>query len=468
MIKLRSGLLAVVLLILSLLQLPFSKAEADVRSASNVLREAYPLSIYFLEAIEIVDAGIGKAPALNWLATNWSDQFLPYCIEIRRFFWNAQSVEALAAVFEEKTGLAWSDYDSLNQYVWSKNIRNTADYAQFKQFFHTQIDPRFERYFESDRRFNIRLDEITWGGVVQDGIPPLRGPKMLKAAEASYLKDSNVVFGLEINGDARAYPKRILAWHEMFVDKVGGVSLAGVYCTLCGTVIAYDTEFEGTNHALGTSGFLYRSNKLMYDQATQSLWSTLEGVPVVGPLVDKGIQLRQYALVTTTWGEWKRRHPDTLVLSKKTGHQRNYDEGHAYHDYFATDERMFETPFTDERLKNKDEVLALRFAPEAERKLVISEGFLRKHPIYEGSYNGQPYVVLTDASGANRVYERPEDLTFTEWDQVEMVRDTEGHSWTLSEASLTTNDGRRLERLAAHRAFWFCWHGAFPDTELIQ
>ena len=78
---------------------------------------------------------------------------------------------------------------------------------------------------------------------------------MIPAEQANYLEDDNIVFGIAVNGDIRAYPKRILAWHEMFVDNVGGINVAGVYCTLCGTVILYETEFNGTNHALGTSGF---------------------------------------------------------------------------------------------------------------------------------------------------------------------------------------------------------------------
>src|SRR6266851_4811865 len=112
---------------------------------------------------------------------------------------------------------------------------------------------------------------------------------MISAKEANYLADDNVVYGLVVNGDTRAYPKRILAWHEMFTDTIGGVPVAGVYCTLCGSMILYETSVGGTQHFMGTSGFLYRSNKLMYDRATQSLWSTLEGEPVVGPLLGKGI-----------------------------------------------------------------------------------------------------------------------------------------------------------------------------------
>jgi hypothetical protein len=201
-----------------------------------------------------------------------------------------------------------------------------------------------------------------WGGVLQDGIPPLREPKMLAARDARYLADGDVVFGVEINGDARAYPKRILAWHEMFVDRVGGIDVAGVYCTLCGAVVVYETTVDGRSHRLGTSGFLYRSNKLMYDAETQSLWAMLEGRPVIGPLADKEIALPTREVVTSTWGEWRRRHPTTTVLSLATGYQRDYDEDAAYRTYFATDALMFPVPNEDRRLRNKQEVLVPRFA----------------------------------------------------------------------------------------------------------
>lgn len=218
----------------------------------------------------------------------------------------------------------------------------------------------------------IRLDEIRWGGVARDGIPPLKNPKMLEAPEATYLADGDVVFGIEINGDARAYPKRIMAWHEMVKDIVGGESVNGVYCTLCGAMILYRTIHQGVDYEFGTSGFLYRSNKLMYDHATKSLWSTFEGKPVVGPLVGQGIQLESLPIVTTTWGSWKARHPKTKVLSLETGHVRNYGEGVAYGDYFSTDELRFTVPKLDPRLKNKDEVLALQFPTSPDKKLAIA------------------------------------------------------------------------------------------------
>ena len=152
------------------------------------------------------------------------------------------------------------------------------------------------------------------------------------------------MFGISINGEARAYPKRILAWHEMALDAIGGVELTIIYCTLCGTVLPYESEVGGALRKFGTSGLLYRSNKLFFDAATMSLWSTLVGRPVIGRLAGSGLSLRLRSSVTTTWGEWRRLHPDTTVLSIDTGYERNYGEGVAYRDYFATDALMFPVP----------------------------------------------------------------------------------------------------------------------------
>ncbi|MGH8732899.1 MAG: DUF3179 domain-containing protein, partial [Burkholderiales bacterium] len=334
----------------------------------------------------------------------------------------------------------------------------------FKAGLYEQIDPRFREYFAGRPKALIRLDEIRWGGVWRDGIPPLVRPKMLRAREARYLADGNIVFGVAVDGDVRAYPKRILAWHEMVKDTIAGRPLNGVYCTLCGAMILYDVTVNGVHHELGTSGFLYRSNKLMYDHATKSLWSTFGGTPVVGPLVGKGIELNTLYVVTTTWGEWRRRHPQTLVLSLDTGHQRDYGEGAAYREYFATDRLMFGVPKLDTRLPNKAEVLALRFG---ESPLAISADFLRTSRVYHDRLGRQEFVVLTDASGANRVYESA-GIEFVAWDGEAAARDGSGRTWKVAEDRLTAPDGRTLKRLPAHRAFWFGWYAAYPDTRLVK
>lgn len=215
--------------------------------------------------------------------------------------------------------------------MWSRPYEPHPDYARFKgMVYGGGIDPRMQRFFPPNAKSVIRLDEIDWGGVVVNGIPLLRYPKVLAAAEARYLRDGNLVFGVVVNGEARAYPKRVLAWHEMAIDTLGGVEITVVYCTLCGTVIPYDSVVGGRRRGFGTSGLLYRSNKLMFDEDTMSLWSTLEGKPVVGPLVDTGLQMTSHAAVTTTWGEWRAEHPGTTVLSLDTGHKRDYREGAAF------------------------------------------------------------------------------------------------------------------------------------------
>lgn len=411
---------------------------------------------------------------------HWDDRYTPMLLEVAQLAgWQDRSrFSFIAQLVERKTGIkARSDLDPYFQSVWEKDYDPHPGYARFKAELYRRIDPRFEAYFDdhTDDAL-IRLDEVRWGGVRRDGIPPLKNPKMIPADAADYLDDDNTVFGLEVNGDARAYPKRILAWHEMFKDTVGGVSVNGVYCTLCGSMILYQTEHGGTHYELGTSGFLYRSNKLMYDHTTESMWSTIKGEPVIGPLVGRGIKLEPLSVVTTTWGQWKRDHPETTVLSLDTGHRRDYREGAAYREYFATDRLMFTVPTLDTRLKNKDEVLALRFGDEETEPAAIAAAFLEDKPIYQAEHGGVSYVILTDPAGANRVYES-DGVTFTGYDGAGEAMDERGRTWAVTESSLTTDgagsdeaEKSRVEllRLPAHRAFWFGWHAAHPDTTLVQ
>ncbi|MFW5432036.1 MAG: DUF3179 domain-containing protein [Methylophilaceae bacterium] len=403
------------------------------------------------------------------ITTNWSPAYAAQAIETAINARNVLVFDSVIKVLQTKTGQNFGrDTHAWYQWLWNQPENITDDYANFKADLYKDIDPRFEQYFRGRQALaHIRLDEIRWGGVPQDGIPPLRNPEMISAQQATYLDDDDIIFGIEINGDARAYPKRILAWHEMFVDTVGGVDIAGVYCTLCGTIIPYKTTFNGVKYTLGTSGFLYRSNKLMYDKATQSLWNTIKGEPVVGPLVGKGIALEHLSVVTTTWGEWRRRHPKTTVLSLETGHRRNYDEGVAYQAYFASDRLMFNTPFHDTRLKNKQEILALRFTASPKEQLAIDTKFLTRNPLYNTQIGQQKILVLTDKTGANRVYD-PKEIKFVSYDRDSTVTDSDGNKWALNEASLISSTGKKLTRLPYHRSFWFGWHAVYPETRLIK
>ena len=383
------------------------------------------------------------------------------------------SFVTLLRFLEQQTGQQLGqNLGGWNDWVWAQPYEPHPDYAYLKGQWYSQIDPGFADFFPRGTASAIRLDEIEWGGVAVNGIPPLEYPERLAAADAGYLADDHVVFGIAMNGEARAYPKRILAWHEMALDLVGGVELTIVYCTLCGTVIPFESMADGRHHRFGTSGMLYRSNKLMFDHGTKSLWNTFEGVPVVGPLVGSGLRLTPHAVVTTTWGEWKARHPATTVLSLETGHRRNYAEGAAYRAYFSTDALMFQVSRTDPRLNNKEEVVVMRFDdPDSGRRLplAITASYLAANRVFHHRFAGRNLVVVTSEAGANRVYDAG-DTRFVQPAGASEVADDAGRVWRVTEAALVlaADAGVRRARLPAQRAFWFGWYAQFPATELIR
>jgi hypothetical protein len=205
----------------------------------------------------------------------------------------------------------------------------------------------------------------------------------------------------------------------------------------------------------------------MFDEETRSLWSSLEGTPVLGPLADSGLQLPFRSVVTTTWGEWRREYPETTVLSLDTGHERNYGEGVAYRDYFSTDRLMFEVPRGDTRLKNKAEVLVVR--PEIIGKdatpVAIAVERLRREPVFGFDAGGRQFVVITSRGGANRLFERGA-YTFVAVSGDGVVRDSNGRRWTMTSDALVSEAGERLAAVPAHRAFWFGWVAQHPQTIL--
>jgi hypothetical protein len=179
--------------------------------------------------------------------------------------------------------------------------------------------------------------------------------------------------------------------------------------------------------------------------------------------VGSGLQLTRLPIVTTTWDAWRRAHPKTTVLSLETGHERDYREGAAYREYFATQELMFPVPTEDKRLKNKQEVLALLLEGEA---VAFDTSFLAKRSVHHETVGGKSIVILTDPSGANRVYDA-EGVTFTSWDRKTTLLDHSGQKWEVSEDALIGLSGR-MPRVPAHRAFWFGWHAQFPGTRLVR
>lgn len=172
-------------------------------------------------------------------------------------------------------------------------------------------------------RHVIALDQIQLGGPPKNGIPALDHPAFTNASEADRtLKAEDIVLGVEFTGISKAYPVRVLNWHEVVNDDVGEEPVLISWCPLCGSGVAYDPRADGHRYTFGVSGLLYQQNLLLLDHETESLWSQLRGRAVTGPLA--GTPLRLLPVNMTTWRNWKAEHPQTLVLSFQTGYKRDY------------------------------------------------------------------------------------------------------------------------------------------------
>jgi hypothetical protein len=287
--------------------------------------------------------------------------------------------------------------------------------------------------------------------VVKDGIPSLDNPAMIAAGDADYMRSDDLVFGVAINGDVRAYPLRIMGWHEMFNDVIGDVPVALAYCTLCGAGILYDTKVAGRTKPLvfGSSGFLYRSNKLMFDRATHSLWNQFTGKPVVGKLADSGIELTQRPLA----------NPGTTILSLDTGYRRDYDSGVVYNEYFASPDLMFPALADQGRQRQKDYVFGIQQFGAAKAWPITA---FARHPVINDAVADVAVVVIGDADTRSaRAYERGA-LQFSR--RSGTLRSDDGTIWTMGEEALTAPDGRSLPRVAGHVSYWFAWDGYLGDA----
>ena len=349
------------------------------------------------------------------------------------------------------------------------------------------IDPRFAEFLSGEWPSRIRVEEIMWGGVRVDSIPPLDRPRTVAPGDAGYLEDDDAVFGIAIGGEAQAFPLRILDWHEMANVTVGGVPISLAYCTLCGAGIAWDGRApDGATYDFGTSGFLYRSNKLMYDRPTGTLWNQFTGEPVLGPLAGAAgedgepLRLALLPVVLTTWSEWLRQHPETSVLDIGTGYDRPYRPGAAYGHYFSQPDTMFPVWSRSPELRAKDYVYGLREGGArkawpvealAEERVVNDEVggravvLVAAREVETLGYGRYVGPVLYPSGGEVRAYERG-GRAFAPGPDAESVVDASGAAWAVTEEALAGPGGERLERVNGHLAYWFGWYAFYPDTEL--
>jgi hypothetical protein len=266
-------------------------------------------------------------------------------------------------------------------------------------------------------RHSVPLNEIKSGGPPKDGIPAILKPEFVSAEKAgkTFLKNSDRVLGIEVKRVAKAYPIKILNWLVSF-------------CPLCGTGMIFDGSIRGQEISFGVSGLLYQSDMLLYDHMTESLWSQIKSEAVTGPMM--GTKLKLIASTHTTWKQWRKLHPKTLVLSTKTGFRRNYDRD-PYQGYDKRPGLMFPVGKLNRAYHPKETVIGIEV---------------------NGIFKAYPFVELAKAKSQVKdvVNGQPLRVEFDSQSQTAVIYDKKG------------------EVLPAVVGFWFAWYAFHPDTEIYK
>jgi hypothetical protein len=330
-------------------------------------------------------------------------------------------------------GLRLTQVERQHTAVSTSPAAQASAIAVFKSLVAQQSDPRLDphqvRLSNDARGAKVDLAAVQQGCAVQDCIPAITEPQFDSAAAASrWLHDGDVVFGISYRGVLRAYPQRILNWHEIVNDTMAGDPILVTFCPLCGSALAFQRMVDRHTVTFGVSGLLYNSDLIMYDRRTGSLWQQFTGQAIVGPPAQRNEHLRELLIITTTWGAWKQAHPTTEVLSRQTGYDRNYDQ-YPYGSYEHDNELYFGIQHTDRRLPLKTVVYGVEVAGAAK---AYTADVLRERRTIADVVGCHRIVIREDASGR---------------------------------VSAVDRTGRRT--ILPLRTFWFAWATFYPNTELL-
>ncbi|MEM7338981.1 MAG: DUF3179 domain-containing (seleno)protein [Actinomycetota bacterium] len=354
------------------------------------------------------------------------------------------------------------DYRVYGQWVYDEAIDPGEGYREWKLGLYGPIDDDYPQLLDSVDD-DLVLSRIQWGGVPRAGIPELNDPERVTAAEANeWMEDGEIVFGVVVNGEAVAYPFRILGHHELANDTVGGEPVSLIFCTLCRTALLFDRQVEGQVLDFQTSGLLISSNKIMVDVQTDTLWSHLNAVGIGGEL--EGVPLEQFPVEVTTWREWQDAHPDTETLAipgpifsdnpEQAPIAYAYDADSAYRFYYDDPNVWFpilDTP-TDE-VDLKESVIGLDFGGE-QLAIPVDDIVAAGPRVFE--VGGQSVLLVPNSAGA-RVYDA-NDAGLADGDAPEVS------SSDVDTAVLA--DGSELPRMVVSQGLWFAWFGDHPNTEI--
>jgi hypothetical protein len=343
---------------------------------------------------------------------------------------------------------------------------------------------RAESEFTTDfSKHSVPYSEILSGGPPKDGIPPIDAPQFIPVNEANgWLKDREPVVFVQVGDDARAYPIQILIWHEVVNDTVGNEPLIVSFCPLCNTAIAFKRTFDGEVLDFGTTGRLRYSNLIMYDRQTETWWQQATGDAIAGEYT--GAQLEFYPASMISWADFKALHPNGKVLSRDTGHPRDYGRN----PYFGYDD-INQTPFlyngeTPDQLPPMARVLTVDLEGKA---VAYPYDILSQANIINDTVGGKAIVIFwtkgtASALDTNNIPEgrdvgaavsysrllEGQTLTFKFTDGKILDEQTNSEWNILGQAISGKMKGKQLTQVVSINHFWFSWAAFKPETMIYQ
>jgi hypothetical protein len=292
----------------------------------------------------------------------------------------------------------------------------------------------------------------------ESALQPLDHAPLLRAQAATYMTPDELVLGVELGGDARAYPLRILDPHGVANDTINHIPVALAYCRPCGSAVLYRTDTPKGTLTLAPSGRFRDGDPLLADRQTGTLWKQLTGTPVEGALAGSGIELQPLPVVLTTWTSWSQSHLGTRVLSLETGFHRKYEPG---------------KPGDDPAPAEASWVYGLVLGGAA-RAYPID--LLTRQGVIDDELGGHPVVIVAEP-GADpknrtvRAYERGDRVFIRSGHSFlgsSFVNDQAGHPWMVGEESLATPDGKKLPRLPGKLTLAAGWSAAYPQGQIYK
>ncbi len=427
---------------------PAPEAPAAAVADAAEVRDALERLDARLRVGEIDDA------ALTDLVEHGDARHAWFVADLIRFFGPGANGNELVDAFEALTDTSIADDPDSERSVWLSTTNHliawdTPDYPDYrtdKASLFLLVEQRWEPFF-ADADAEIDWRHLSWGGVLIDDrelgdtdgcprgcIPALDDPGVTDAVDGDWYPDDAIVFGIVEGGEALAIPKNIAEIHEMFNLTLGDRRFGIPYCTLCGSAQAYRTDdavsIGGADEVpvLRTTGLLSRSNKVMYDLRTQSVFDTFTGEAVSGPLQDAGIALDQTTVIRTTWGEWKGEHPDTAIIAEDGGIGRSY-------------------PL--DPLQGRDDNGPIFPIGPADDRLDVQE-------LVVGVVTADGTQIAFPAADARSALAAGGTVTAA---GIELVDDGGG---------LRAVDETTGEPIASHESFWFAWSQFHPSTDLWE